>query len=793
MTVPASLLTLVMSSLLAGVADAFVTMSQTAYGADLAAFRDLQHGRFAGPPTSTLGFLWTFPELTNDTRGLGGGITWAWDDAICPMIQPLLREDLFFFPLVRCNDLKAAMHRAFESWAANHRFISFVDVSEDCRRRYGRVTQSCDLVEVWVTVRDPSDPTLATEAARAYPAAVSTLDFRYTSGVRPWQWDRDLNRPVPRPVIETTGGEIAFTGRRENGMDICWYLDSTFCAPFHIFKQLPGMDPASVRLVGLLIVIFVTGLTVLITLLQLFWTCRDALANGASGSGRTKVQDSSSKEEEPAHKCTAVADALAKWSVCCTAVRFVLCLTPYLFYRQIFLPCFNCYDFEASAIHEIGHILGLSHPDQPNGPTAAACSSQPQQCGPGSALNMMRRPVSSTDTGSACRYSFDQVEETLEPRPSAMISFTQHNPRACLTEDDLDALHSLYPDCGHAASHIVCVKTQHNIGLVRLAVYFLVPIIVALFAAIVVGCITHRRQLQRMRQLMHHNREAAKKVVEVKRKLKTANEKRDLALRSVEDHQVQLAVNESRMQERIDDEIVRAVQACTNSMNSDEQCGVSDASGSGGCSSAMDAMRPAPSQTVADASSRCSGKAPVQNRELQRQTSLGAFGWSSLGNSLFSSSSRQSSRQSSRRRAPSANGDLNGHMSTADGAPRYPAVLQSESSRSGDQHSVRSNTSTADFVACVADAAAEANTRVSMNSQASIDFLVENGFDLATAQEALEENGGDVDTALAILLSKRDQGLPAQDWRDQGLPAHGWAAQDWERVSHARRSTSTSL
>jgi hypothetical protein len=151
-----------------------VTLSQSLYGADYASVAALQHGNFTRPATATLGFLWTLPRDALDTRGLGGGITWAWDDALCPALAPLLKEDLFFYPLVECHNLKASMNRAFESWASNHRFISFVDVTEACRQRYGAVHANCSLAEVWVTSRDPSDIQLGSEAARARPNPLAT-------------------------------------------------------------------------------------------------------------------------------------------------------------------------------------------------------------------------------------------------------------------------------------------------------------------------------------------------------------------------------------------------------------------------------------------------------------------------------------------------------------------------------------------------------------------------------------------------------------------------------------------
>ena len=65
---------------------------------------------------------------------------------------------------------------------------------------------------------------------------------------------------------------------------------------------------------------------------------------------------------------------LARCSVCGMAMRFIFIVTPWLFFRQIFVPCFDCYDFEAAATHEVGHLLGLSHPDRAGKELHAACT-----------------------------------------------------------------------------------------------------------------------------------------------------------------------------------------------------------------------------------------------------------------------------------------------------------------------------------------------------------------------------------------------------------------------------------
>ena len=80
------------------------------------------------------------------------------------------------------------MHRAFDSWAANHRSISFVDVTEECRSIHGHVSKDCELIEVWVTHRAHGE--YGNEAARATPKAVvnSAGTFRHTNGRYAQRW-----------------------------------------------------------------------------------------------------------------------------------------------------------------------------------------------------------------------------------------------------------------------------------------------------------------------------------------------------------------------------------------------------------------------------------------------------------------------------------------------------------------------------------------------------------------------------------------------------------------------------
>ena len=77
----------------------------------------------------------------------------------------------------------------------------------------------------------------------------------------------------------------------------------------------------------------------------------------------------------------------------------------------------------------------------------------------------------------------------------------QNTPRVCLTEDDLEAINALYPDCTHSISDPVCFKMKHNIGYVRVAVYILLPALIALFFSLLLAACTQKQAGSRLRKV----------------------------------------------------------------------------------------------------------------------------------------------------------------------------------------------------------------------------------------------------------------------------------------------------
>lgn len=101
----------------------------------------------------------------------------------------------------------------------------------------------------------------------------------------------------------------------------------------------------------------------------------------------------------------------------------------------------RCFDFEAAATHEVGHVLGLSHPDN-----VAESLSVGGSTGTTPGQNVYSTILAGGGRLSelSCQSPWSWVEPGVPPgsevdvRPSIMKALTQHNPSVCLTEDDLE-------------------------------------------------------------------------------------------------------------------------------------------------------------------------------------------------------------------------------------------------------------------------------------------------------------------------------------------------------------------
>lgn len=121
-----------------------------------------------------------------------------------------------------------------------------------------------------------------------------------------------------------------------------------------------------------------------------------------------------------------------------------LTIAPILIYFGAILPCTTCSDFQVTMMHEIGHAIGLAHPDAEENVNWCGCEA----------------PVPCTFEGSAV------MQRILEARD-----------RSCLSQDDVDAVRSIYGgDCDQPAW---CYEFVSFAGFARFAVALLYAVLVS--------------------------------------------------------------------------------------------------------------------------------------------------------------------------------------------------------------------------------------------------------------------------------------------------------------------------
>jgi hypothetical protein len=456
------------------------------------------------------------PEDSLSTHGLGGGITWAWDPSLCDKLLPLFSERIF--SLIECEDIKAALTRGFDSWARNSRYIKFHDVTGDCEA-LGQLTAECPLAEVWVSSLENAtadDSSTTSTAASATPVVVLTEEFRFTNG------QRNLYRYRQRPTFEIVGGTLLFdVGVNTPGM--CWYLDSGFCSGFHAMKAgFWGETEAERASNAFWLLSFLVGgswfawhVFVVYHGFYIFFPregTRDKLAKELREAAVSMSWKEWADLEDVRKKYgLAVLKRFSAYRTIWIALSSILSVGVPCLYFQIVMPCWSCYDFEGAVVHEVGHLLGLGHPGLAVAPPTYA-SGVTFAAGQDT-YNEILASDENLDAHS-CNYVWDSVKNGTPPgvqlsvstglRLSVMEAFTQNNPQQCLFEDDVEAIHTLYPDCtGASFGAVNCAKVNLNIGIVRILIFLAIPL---LTIQLIVLLINHYVDQQRIKELKHYKK-----------------------------------------------------------------------------------------------------------------------------------------------------------------------------------------------------------------------------------------------------------------------------------------------
>ena len=196
----------------------------------------------------------------------------------------------------------------------------------------------------------------------------------------------------------------------------------------------------------------------------------------------TRMQTISTKESRTRQWQAAmliISHMSLRWMVLCS----VAAITPITFFVHLFSPCYECYDFESAATHEIGHLLGLNHPDKFASRSRMALAPM----GPDSCHDPL---AFLTPPGSAV---------AADAPYSVMHSFARHPSEVCLTEDDLHGLNYLYPTCGNAIlPPASCHKSERNIGWLRFAMWVIFPVLIAMAILLCLTGLVKRHQRERL-------------------------------------------------------------------------------------------------------------------------------------------------------------------------------------------------------------------------------------------------------------------------------------------------------
>ena len=296
---------------------------------------------------------WRAPSASSDLAGLGGGLAWVLDDKFCDEIMPHFPEKsvvsgiswLNVADFVTCDDLKAAILRGFSTWTENHRRVSFDDISK---------TASCAMHSPSVSDACPWELYISTDDGKAYPALAAYV-FTHKDSVVNTNWF--TNNVEGTNGVVAQGVDAHYRSVMRFQTHLCWYLDATFCFHFQKWSDL-GVDvPTLVR--GITFLIF--GLACIRLLVIFFWLSVAVFClPGGHDEGPTLVH----KQRNLSAKCSAVLDYVSSLSPLGNVLVIFFIIFPLVFYERIYLPCHECYDFEAAAAHETGHVLGFGHPDQ---------------------------------------------------------------------------------------------------------------------------------------------------------------------------------------------------------------------------------------------------------------------------------------------------------------------------------------------------------------------------------------------------------------------------------------------
>lgn len=184
-----------------------------------------------------------------------------------------------------------------------------------------------------------------------------------------------------------------------------------------------------------------------------------------------------------------------------------------------------------------------------------------------------------------CMYPWDHVvdgvwegADDMNPnsgvRQAIMYSLTEHNPKTCLTSDDIEGVYTLYPLCdgralpsstglkkgeaGYEREGLECYKTKLYIGAVRVLVYIFIPILFILVIQILIlHCLKSHHDV-----IVDELHESRTKAVQAANKHKKMSIEMQAKAKATEEALTkQKETEEARVEERAEEMAAQMIQA----------------------------------------------------------------------------------------------------------------------------------------------------------------------------------------------------------------------------------------
>eukprot|EP00164_Ancoracysta_twista_P007824 GFYU01011187.1.p1 GENE.GFYU01011187.1~~GFYU01011187.1.p1 ORF type:complete len:793 (-),score=270.96 GFYU01011187.1:323-2701(-) len=406
-------------------------------------------------------------DAPDSKTGLQGGLDYAISQRFCDQMIPTFRLEI-----VECDEIKAAIASAFTTWSANHKLFKFSDKSNQCKaeRLYAADNQPvCDNLPVEITV-DVFEPDYNYKRVGDVGfnggnwVAITVYTLMQGAG------NVGSQPPVRTDGVITTGASLAQTNILFN-TTTCWYLDQDFCAG--MFSLYGGSDDS--KLIATQAVVFVIWIVCLLPFI--YWLFRFIVAY---------------HKEDKIRQYGKTMRFLNSWYAQFVSLWLGVVIMCPVFYYHVFQPCAECNHFESTMAHEIGHAMGLDHPDD-------------------DILRHRNFQYATADGPWNCEIGKDStpaigIQMGMQSETKTIMTTVQNRElhKTCLTDDDMGALQFLYP-CGEFDTPN-CSKPDTGRGVQRTMLVIFLPLVGCMMLVSVLICLVRWRtgkDDEKLKDLLH--------------------------------------------------------------------------------------------------------------------------------------------------------------------------------------------------------------------------------------------------------------------------------------------------